>query len=100
MAELSSRPTFNIVVLLGVLAMLGPVGHDIFIPAIPIIADGLNTTTNQVSMSISAIFLGNAIGTLVHGPLADRFARKIIILWVLGIYAVAAIAAAAVPFPV
>jgi len=88
---------FITVILLGVLAMLGPVGHDIFIPSIPIIADGLNTTTNQVSVSISAIFLGNAIGTLFHGPLADRFGRKIVILWVLGIYAVAAIAAALSP---
>jgi len=97
MAELSSRHTFNIVTLLGVLAMVGPVGHDIFIPAIPIIADGLNTTTNQVSVSISGIFLGNAIGTLFHGPLADRFGRKIIILWVLGIYTVTAIVAALSP---
>ena len=77
--------------------MLGPVGHDIFIPAIPIIAEGLSTTTNQVSVSISAIFLGNAIGTLIHGPVADRFGRKIIILWVLGIYALAAIAGAFSP---
>ncbi len=97
MPELSSRHMFITVILLGVLAMLGPVGHDIFIPSIPIIADGLNTTTNQVSVSISAIFLGNAIGTLFHGPLADRFGRKIVILWVLGIYAVAAIAAALSP---
>ena len=72
MPELSSRHIFITVILLGVLAMLGPVGHDIFIPSIPNIADGLNTPTNQVSVSISAIFLGNAIGTLFHGPLADR----------------------------
>ena len=97
MPELSSRNIFNIVILLGVLAMLGPVGHDIFIPAIPIIAEGLSTTTNQVSVSISAIFLGNAIGTLIHGPVADRFGRKIVILWVLGIYALAAIAGAFSP---
>ena len=58
--------------------MLGPVGHDIFIPSIPKIADGLNTTTNQVSVSISAIFLGNAIGTLFHGPLADRFGHRFV----------------------
>ena len=97
MPELSSRHIFITVILLGVLAMLGPVGHDLFIPSIPNIADGLNTTTNQVSVSISAIFLGNAIGTLFHGPLADRYGRKIVILWVLGIYALAATAAALSP---
>ena len=97
MPEFSSRRIYITVILLGVLAMLGPVGHDIFIPSIPNIADGLNTTTNQVSVSISAIFLGNAIGTLFHGPLADRYGRKIVILWVLGIYALAATAAALSP---
>ena len=64
--------------------MLGPVGHDIFIPSIPNIAKGLNTTTNLVSVSISAIFLGNAIGTVFHGPLSDRFGRKPVILWIEG----------------
>ena len=97
MSELTSRKIFVTIILLGVLAMLGPVGHDIFIPSIPNIAEGLNTTTNQVSISISAIFLGNAIGTLFHGPLADRFGRKIIILWVLGIYAMAALVASLSP---
>jgi DHA1 family bicyclomycin/chloramphenicol resistance-like MFS transporter len=92
--ELNSHHAFKVVILLGVLAMLGPVAHDIFVPAMPIIADGLNSNTSQVSVSISAIFLGGAIGTLFHGPLADRYGRKIIILWVLGIYTVAAIAAA------
>ena len=94
MPELNSHHAFKVVTLLGVLAMLGPVAHDIFVPAMPIIADGLNSNTSQVSVSISAIFLGSAIGTLFHGPLSDRFGRKIIILWVLGIYIVAAIAAA------
>ncbi len=97
MSELTSRKIFVTIILLGVLAMLGPVGHDIFIPSIPNIAEGLNTATNQVSISISAIFLGNAIGTLFHGPLADRFGRKIIILWVLGIYAITALVAAFSP---
>ena len=77
--------------------MLGPIAHDIFVPAMPIIADGLNSTTSQVSVSISAIFLGSAIGTLFLGPFADRFGRKVIILWVLGIYTVAAIAGALSP---
>ena len=97
MSELNIYLIFKVVILLGVLAMLGPIAHDIFVPAIPIIADGLNSTTSQVSVSISAIFLGSAIGTLFLGPLADRFGRKVIILWVLGIYTVAAIAGALSP---
>ena len=97
MSELNIYLIFKVVILLGVLAMLGPIAHDIFVPAIPIIADGLDSTTSQVSVSISAIFLGSAIGTLFLGPFADRFGRKVIILWVLGIYTIAAIAGALAP---
>jgi len=97
MSELNIYLIFKVLILLGVLAMLGPIAHDIFVPAMPIIADGLNSTTSQVSVSISAIFLGSAIGTLFLGPFADRFGRKVIILWVLGIYTVAAIAGALSP---
>ena len=93
MSDLKSRQIFITVVLLGILGMLGPVGNDVFIPSIPNIARGLTTTTNLVSISISAIFLGSAIGTVIYGPLADRFGRKPVILWVLGLYAIAATAA-------
>ena len=53
MSDLKSHLAFKVVILLGILAMLGPIAHDIFVPAMPIIADGLNSTTNPVSISIS-----------------------------------------------
>ena len=70
-------------IILGLLATLGPIGQDMYIPSIPKIAADLGTTTNLVIFSVSAVLFGNAIGQMVHGPLADRFGRKPVIMGVL-----------------
>ena len=70
-------------IILGLLATLGPIGQDMYIPSIPKIAADLGTTTNLVIFSVSAVLFGNAIGQMVHGPLADRFGRKPVIIGVL-----------------
>lgn len=72
--------------LLGCLLMFNPVGVDMFLAAVPNIAKGLDTTSNQIMNSMSALFFGNAIGRLVLGPLADRYGRKLIILLTLIIF--------------
>ncbi|MAI11399.1 MAG: hypothetical protein CBD27_04145 [Rhodospirillaceae bacterium TMED167] len=70
-------------IILGLLATLGPIGQDMFIPSIPKIAADLGTTTNIVIFSVSSVLFGNAIGQIFHGPLADRFGRKPVIIGVL-----------------
>ena len=70
-------------IILGLLATLGPIGQDMYIPSIPKIAADLGTTTNLVIFSVSSVLFGNAIGQMVHGPLADRFGRKPVIMGVL-----------------
>jgi DHA1 family bicyclomycin/chloramphenicol resistance-like MFS transporter len=83
---------FILTLLLGCLLMFNPVGLDMFLPAVPNIARGLDTTSNQIMNSMSALFLGNAIGRLALGPLADRYGRKPIILLTLIIFTSSAIA--------
>ena len=70
-------------IILGLLATLGPIGQDMYIPSIPKIAADLGTTSNLVIFSVSSVLFGNAIGQMVHGPLADRFGRKPVIMGVL-----------------
>ena len=70
-------------IILGLLATLGPIGQDMYIPSIPKIAADLGTTTNLVIFSVSSVLFGNAIGQMVHGPLADRFGRKPVIMGLL-----------------
>jgi DHA1 family bicyclomycin/chloramphenicol resistance-like MFS transporter len=83
--------------LLGMLSTIGPVGLDTFLASIPKVAQGLNTSTNLVTISISAIMLGNAVGILFHGPFADRFGRKPVILVILGLFIFGALGSALAP---
>ena len=82
---------FFYAVALGFLTMTGPVAIDLFLPAIPIIAESFHISTVSVELSLTAIFAGNALGQLVYGPLSDRFGRKPIILSAMLIYFISAI---------
>jgi len=93
---MTDRPKSQVIfmaIILGLLATLGPVGQDMYIPSIPKIAEGLGTTTNLVVLSVSAVLFGNGIGQIVHGPLSDRFGRKPVIIGVLVLFTVSSGAA-------
>ena len=65
-----------IILILGALCTVTPFAIDLYLPAFPQIAAGLETTEAYVSLSLSAYFVGMAFGQLLHGPLLDRFGRR------------------------
>lgn len=67
---------FSLILILGSLTALGPFSIDMYLPAFPIIAKDLHTTTEQVAISLSSFFIGISLGQLLYGPLLDRFGRK------------------------
>src|SRR6478609_7808919 len=67
---------FNIILILGLLTAIGPFSIDMYLPAFPAIAKGLNTDVAQVMLSLSSFFIGISVGQLVYGPLLERFGRK------------------------
>jgi DHA1 family bicyclomycin/chloramphenicol resistance-like MFS transporter len=87
----------GLTIILGLLSMLGPIGIDSFLASIPNIAADFHTTSNIVAISISALMIGNAVGQIFQGPLADRFGRKPVILGILAIYTLTAVGAALSP---
>lgn len=68
--------TFQWIALLGLLTALGPLSIDMYLPALPDMAKDFGTTTQSISNSVPAYFLGLAIGQLVYGTLSDRIGRK------------------------
>jgi DHA1 family bicyclomycin/chloramphenicol resistance-like MFS transporter len=76
-AETRIEGRFKIILILGVLAAYVPFSVDSYLPAMPNIADYFGTSSARMTYSLSAFFMGFAIGQILYGPLLDRFGRKI-----------------------
>ena len=62
--------------LLLALVLLSPLGIDIYLPAIPAIANALAIPASLVQSTVSLFLLMMGLGQLIAGPLADRFGRR------------------------
>jgi len=85
------------VVVLGLLTMFGPLSLDLYLPALPELADDLGTSTSAAQLSITACLVGLALGQLVAGPLSDRLGRRRPLIVGLSAYLVASVACALAP---
>lgn len=73
----------NKLVLLFIIIMMcvmGLVSTDIYVPALPVIAQAFGVTGNVLQLSLSTYFFGLAISQLIYGPLSERFGRKPIVI--------------------
>lgn len=77
--------------LLASLTALGPLSIDMYLPALPQMADDFGVSTQSVANSLPAYFLGLAIGQLIYGPLSDRIGRKKPLYVGLSLYVVASL---------
>jgi len=60
---------------LGLLAALGPLCIDLYLPALPELAQDLQTETATAQLSLTAGLLGLGAGQLLFGPMSDKFGR-------------------------
>ncbi|HVD54347.1 MAG TPA: multidrug effflux MFS transporter [Propionibacteriaceae bacterium] len=91
------RPPARMVVVLGGLTMFGPLSLDLYLPALPQLADDLNASASAAQLSITACLVGLAVGQLVAGPLSDRLGRKRPLMIGLVAYLLASVACALAP---
>lgn len=77
-----------IVILLGMLTAIGPISMDMYLPALPVVADDMNTSASLVQLSLTTCLIGLAAGQLMFGPLSDIRGRKKPLIYSLVIYAV------------
>jgi len=86
-----------LVLLLGALAAVGPFTIDLYLPAFSAIASDLEATPDQVQSTLSAYFIGLAVGQMFLGPLSDRLGRRSPLLAGLALYTVASMGCMVAP---
>jgi MFS transporter, DHA1 family, multidrug resistance protein len=63
-------------ILLALLATLGPIGTDMYLPSIPTMATTFGSSEGAVQLSLMTFFIGLTFGQLIYGPLSDKLGRK------------------------
>ncbi|MBB3111898.1 DHA1 family bicyclomycin/chloramphenicol resistance-like MFS transporter [Paenibacillus phyllosphaerae] len=78
-------------IILGSLSAFGPLSLDMYLPALPALADDLDTSTSLAQLSLTACMLGLSLGQLLAGPLSDVRGRRMPLLVGLLVYAVSSV---------
>ena len=78
--------------LLGALVAFGPLAIDLYLPALPAMAQGLSASAEQVQSSITVFLAGFAIGMLFYGPISDRYGRRQVMLSGIALFTLASLA--------
>ena len=64
------------IIVLGLLVALGPLTIDMYLPALPKIADELSLSSSVAQLTLTGTLAGLALGQLIVGPLSDSLGRK------------------------
>lgn len=81
--------------LLMAMTAIGPMTLNILVPAVPGLAETLQTDPATVQLTVSLFLVGLAVSQLMLGPLSDRFGRRPVVLCGLALTALASIGAIA-----
>lgn len=97
-ADLGVGPR-ELVVLISSLMALMALGIDLMLPGFDDIREAfdLGEGSNQVGQVITFYFFGLAVAQLLFGPLADRYGRKPVLYFGIGVYIAGAAASALAP---
>lgn len=89
--ELTARRRLVLVLVLGLLAALGPLTIDMYLPALPTITGELHTSAAAVQLTLTGTLVGLGLGQLVIGPLSDAFGRRLPLLVGIGVHVLASV---------
>lgn len=87
----TAAPRVRMALILGTLSAFGPLSLDMYLPALPTLADEFSSSTSYAQLSLTACMIGLALGQLLAGPLSDVRGRRIPLIAGLVLYTIASI---------
>ncbi|MAY88945.1 MAG: Bcr/CflA family drug resistance efflux transporter [Pseudooceanicola sp.] len=78
---------------LGLLALVGPFAIDMYLPALPRIAEDFGTSETAVQMTLTGYFIAFGLAQMIYGPMADRYGRRLPILLGLAVFTLGSLGA-------
>ncbi|WP_422542346.1 multidrug effflux MFS transporter [Psychrobacter urativorans] len=79
------------IMMLGLIVSVGPLSIDMYLPALPAMADSFGVSTAFMANSVPAYFIGLVFGQLFYGPLSDRIGRVKPLYFGMTLYIIASI---------
>ena len=92
--SLTKPGTRHLTVIAALLAMIGPFSIDAYLPSFPDIELEFGISRAVLSQSLAVYLMAFAISTLFWGPLADRYGRRLVILFSMALYTLGSIGCA------
>src|SRR3954467_13690732 len=74
--DVKAPSRIRMIVVLGVMVALGPLTIDMYLPALPRIAEDYSVSSSVVQLTLTGTLAGLALGQLVIGPLSDSLGRR------------------------
>ncbi len=90
-------PSLPLFLVMGATFAFMPVAMDMYLPAIPMIGRQLAAPPEVLQLTLSAFFIGVAIGQFVWGPASDKFGRRTPLFIGITLYVAASIGCALAP---
>ncbi|WP_341280040.1 Bcr/CflA family multidrug efflux MFS transporter [Paenibacillus sp. FSL H8-0537] len=87
----TSSARIRMALLLGALAAFAPLSIDMYLPALPELANYFGASASMAQLSLTACLLGIAVGQLIIGPLSDIYGRKKPLMIGLIVYVIASV---------
>lgn len=85
------------IAILAALAACGPLALNLYVPALPAVAEQYQASPGAVQWTLTLYFVGVALGQIVYGPLSDMIGRRRLVLTGVALYLLACLACSLAP---